>query len=136
MKAPTRNDPDEPDWSLLYDDELDLAVASDSWQAVAGALREAETWSTEVMHAVSRLVDFRVLYERSARHVAENGVALKPKGSRAKVGQWNPHFSAMTKLNAEILHLEAQLGIAVTSRGKAVKVRRERKKSRAADAYL
>lgn len=126
--------PVEPDWSSLYVDELDIAEAHEQWGIVARELQDAGTLAVSNGHAIKRLVEFRVQYERSSRHVAEHGPVLK--GKRAKVGQWNPHWSVMRQADEAIRVIEAELGIAPARRGKVTQVQRGKKKSRAADAYL
>jgi P27 family predicted phage terminase small subunit len=126
--------PLEPDWTSIYADELDIADAHEKWGVVIRELRDANTLAVANGDAVKRLVDFRVQYERSSRHVAEHGPVLK--GKRAKVGQWNPHWSVMRQADEAIRMLESRLGIDPLSRGKATQVQRGKKTSRAADAYL
>lgn len=126
--------PSEPDWSMLYADEFDIAEAHEQWTTVLHELQDANTLALANGHAIKRLVEFRVQYERSSRHVAEHGPVLK--GKRAKVGQWNPHWSVMRQADEAIRVIEAELGIAPTRRGKATKVQRGKKVSRAADQYL
>lgn len=126
--------PSEPDWRSLYADELDVAEAHDQWGIVTREMSSAGTLVVANEHAIQRLIEFRVIYQRSSRHVAEHGPILKAK--RAKVGQWNPHWSAMRQASAEITVLEARLGLDPVARGKATKVQRAKKAPRAADAYL
>lgn len=126
--------PPEPEWASLYADELDIAAAREEWGVVLREMRETGTLSVANGHAIRRLVEFRVQYERASRHVAEHGPILKAK--RAKVGQWNPYWSVMTKADESIRVLEAELGLAPTRRAKAAKVERKAKTSRASDAFL
>ncbi|MDX1004637.1 hypothetical protein GOE20_27715 [Sinorhizobium medicae] len=124
----------EPDWSGLYPDPVDSAEAASHWSAVMADLSAAGTLADANGHTVRRLVEFRVQYGKAAKHVAEHGAILS--GKRAKVGQWNPYWSAMQHADARIVVLEAKLGLDPLSRGKATKVQRGKKKARAADAYL
>lgn len=124
----------EPDWSSIYPDPADSAEAASQWGAVMADLSAAGTLADANGHTVRRLVEFRVQYGKAAKHVAEHGAILS--GKRAKVGQWNPYWSAMQHADARIVVLEAKLGLDPLSRGKATKVARGKKKSRAADAYL
>lgn len=126
--------PPEPDWSSLYADEFDICEAHEQWTIVLHELRDTGTLALANGHAIKRLVEFRVQYERSSRHVAEHGPVLK--GKRAKVGQWNPHWSVMRQADEAIRVIEAELGIAPARRGKVTKVQRGKKQARAADAYL
>lgn len=126
--------PVEPDWSQLYADEFDIVSAHDEWGVVTRELSDTNTLTVANGHAIRRLVEFRIQYERSSRHVAEHGPVLK--GKRAKVGQWNPHWSVMNQSAEKIVALEKSLGISPDSRGKAGKVSRVKKAARAADSYL
>lgn len=126
--------PLQPDWTSVYSDELDILAANEEWGIVVRELQEAGTLAAANGHAIRRLVEFRIQYERSSRHVAENGPVLK--GKRAKVGQWNPHWSVMCQADGAIRALEAELGLAPTRRSKATKVQRAKKTVRAADRYL
>lgn len=126
--------PSEPDWSSIYADELDIYAAHEQWGIAVRELQDAGTLSVANGGSIKRLVEFRIQYERSSRHVAEHGPVLK--GKRAKVGQWNPHWSVMRQAEEHIRQIEARLGIDPISRGKATKVVRGKKAPRAADSYL
>lgn len=126
--------PPEPDWASIYMDEFDILEAHEQWTIVVNELRDASTLAVSNGHSIKRLVEFRVQYERSSKHVAEHGPVLK--GKRAKVGQWNPHWSVMRQADEVIRVIEAELGIAPARRGKVTKVQRGKKTSRAADSYL
>jgi phage terminase small subunit len=92
---------------------------------------DAGTIAVENRLAIKRLDEFNVQYERGARHVAENGAVMRSTQKRAKFGMWNPHWSVMRQAGAEILALEAELGIAPVGRGKATKVQRANSVSQA-----
>ena len=126
--------PLEPDWQSLYNDTLDIAEAREQWGIVTREMASAGTLVVANEDAIRRLIEFRVIYQRSSRHVAEHGPILKAK--RAKIGQWNPHWSVMRQASAEITVLEARLGLDPVARGKATKVQRAKKAPRAADTYL
>lgn len=117
--------PAEPDWSILYANEDDMHEAREAWASVVSDLRTAGTLSVANGHAIRRLADFRVQYERAARHVAENGAIIK--AVRAKTGQFNPYWAVMKHADEAIRTLEAELGIPPTRRGKAKKVERQKK---------
>ncbi|MBZ9980411.1 P27 family phage terminase small subunit [Mesorhizobium sp. BR-1-1-8] len=123
-----------PDWSKMFPDPQDAVEASDQWGAVMADLSAAGTLADANGHTVVRLVEFRVQYRKAAKHVAEHGAILTSK--RAKVGQWNPYWSAMQQADARIVVLESKLGLDPVSRGKTTKVARGKKTARAADAYL
>lgn len=126
--------PPEPDWSQVYADEMDLAFAAEEWGAIVREMSGRGILSVANGHAIKRLVQFRVQFERASRHVAENGAILPAK--RAKTGQWNPFWSVMTKADEAIRVLEAELGLAPVRRGKAAKVERKVRQARAADDFL
>ena len=128
--------PAEPDWSQLFSDELDLALAHEQWGIITRELSTAGVLSVANGKSIRRLIEFTVQYERSAKHVAEKGAILAPTSKKAKVGQWNPHWSAMRQADESIRVLEAELGLAPTRRGKTTKVIRGQKTARAADGYL
>lgn len=129
--------PPEPDWSQMFSDELDLVLAADQWGIITRELQASGVLSVANGHSIRRLVEFRVQYERSAKHVAEKGAILAPTGkSKAKTGQWNPFWSVMRQADEAIRAAEAELGLAPTRRGKTTKVQRGPKQTRAADTYL
>ncbi|MEI5682344.1 MULTISPECIES: P27 family phage terminase small subunit [unclassified Mesorhizobium] len=123
-----------PDWTSIFPESTDVAEAGDQWRAVMADLQAAGTLADANAHTVIRLVEFRVQYRKAARHVAAYGAILSNK--RAKVGQWNPYWSAMQQADARIVVLESKLGLDPVSRGKTTKVQRGKTKTRAADAYL
>ncbi|TIN10395.1 P27 family phage terminase small subunit [Mesorhizobium sp.] len=126
--------PFEPDWSAAYPSPTDASEAAEHWRTVTAELAAAGTLADANGHTVRRLVEFRVQYEKAAKHVAEHGSILTAK--RAKVGQWNPFWSAMQQADARIVILESKLGLDPVSRGKTTKVARGKKTARAADQYL
>ena len=128
--------PDEPNWRLIYQNEDDLQIASIEWGKVIREMREAETLTVANGHAIRRLVDFRIQYERASRHVAENGAVFAPKRKNSKCGQHNPWAAVMRSSSEEIRYLETELGISPIRRGRASKVQKRAKEARAADAYL
>ncbi|HVV72105.1 MAG TPA: hypothetical protein VHI52_11515, partial [Verrucomicrobiae bacterium] len=76
------NLPEEPDWSSLYSDVLDLAAAREHWRIAVHDGRESQTLTPANGHALRRLVEFRVQYDRAARVVVESGAVLKAKRTR------------------------------------------------------
>lgn len=126
--------PAEPDWASIYSDVLDVAAAHEAWGIVTREMSDAGILSVANGHAIKRLVEFRVQYERAAKHVAEKGAILPAK--RAKVGQHNPYWSVMRHADEAIRVIEAELGLPPVRRGKAAKVEKKSKVARAADRYL
>lgn len=126
--------PPEPDWSKIFSDGMDVALAHEHWINVVGELRTAGTLAVANGHSIKRLVEFRFQYERASQQVAEVGPVIRAK--RTKVPQYNPHWIVMRQADQSITYLEAELGISPTRRGKAVKVQRGRSTTRASAAYL
>jgi P27 family predicted phage terminase small subunit len=128
-------EPEEPDWRLIYADEDDLEAARREWGQIIRELREYRTLSVENGHAIRRLCDFRIAYERASRHVAEHGQIFKSR-SEGKAGQWNPYWGVMRHCADAIQRIEAELGIAPVRRRRAAQVQKRDRGARAADAYL
>lgn len=126
--------PAEPEWSALYNDERDSKSAAEHWGTTVRDMRTEGILTPANGPAIRRLTEFKIQYERAARHVAENGAILP--ASRAKIGQFNPYWAVMKHASEEIRMLEGELGIAPTKRGRATKVKRAEKVSRAADKYI
>lgn len=126
--------PAEPDWASTYSDELDATFAAEQWRAITREMGERGILSLENGHAIKRLVEFRVQYERAARQVAEHGPVLKAK--RTGVPQYSPHWIIMRQADESVARAEAELGLAPVRRAKAAKVERKARQARASDAYL
>jgi P27 family predicted phage terminase small subunit len=126
--------PPEPDWSEIYADPLDLAFAAEQWGAIIREMRDRGILAVANGHAVKRLVEFRVQYERAAKYLAEHGPVVKAK--RTGVPQINPHWTIMRQADEAVARAEAELGLAPVRRQKAAKVERKARQTRAADAYL
>ena len=97
--------PPEPEWSLLYNDELDIAAARDEWGVVVREMQQAETLAVANGHAILRLVEFRIQWRRASEHVAEHGAIINGK-TTGKAGQWNPNWSVMRQADDKIRALE------------------------------
>lgn len=128
-------EPPEPDWAMVFADELDIETARDEWGLIVREMQAVETLSVANGHAVRRLVEFRVQYRRAANHVAEHGAILQAKPT-GKSGQWNPFWSVMRQADSKISMLEAELGLAPRRRSSAGKAKRRLKAGRPADDYL
>lgn len=126
--------PPEPDWNLIYSDEIDIAIAREEWEIVIREMQAAKTLTVANGHAIQRLVAFRIIYERAARQVAEAGAIVKAK--RTRVPQYNPHWIVMRQADETIRAHEAELGVSPSRRGRATKIERQKRKPRPADAYL
>lgn len=126
--------PPEPDWAAKYTDVLDLGLAREQWRIVVSELTEAGTLVVANGHAIQRLVDFRVIYERAARDMGESGAIVRAK--RSRVAQINPNWSIMKQSAEQITTLEAELCLSPRRRASAGKAQRKAKAARPADAYL
>lgn len=126
--------PQEPDWSQIYTDILDLDLAREQWQIVIGEMTASQTLAVANGHAIRRLVEFRVIYERAARDLAESGALLKAR--RTRVPQINPNWSVMRQAAEQIATMEAELCLSPRRRASGAKVNRAVKVARASDAYL
>lgn len=126
--------PPEPDWVSIYNDPRDVAVARNEWGIVVREMREAGTIAVANGHAIRRLVEFRVQFERAGMSVAEQGTIILAK--RTKVPQINPHWVVMRQADEALKVLEAELGIAPMRRGRVTKAKRVEKTTRASDKYL
>jgi phage terminase small subunit len=126
--------PPEPDWSENYTDVLDLALAREQWGIVVREMTEAGTLSIANGNTIQRLIEFRVIYARASRDLADNGALGRAK--RSRVPQVNPNWPIMRQAAEQITTLEAELCLTPRRRAAAGKVQRKPKATRAADAYL
>jgi P27 family predicted phage terminase small subunit len=136
LKAISGSDglPPEPNWDAIYDNDSDRTVARELWGATVRELSTENVLTVANGHAVKRLVQFAIQYERASRHVADNGAILP--ASQAKIGQFNPYWAVMKHASEEIRILEGELGIAPTKRSRAKPVKREKKVARPSDRFL
>ena len=126
--------PSEPDWSLIYKGTDDVSAAHEEWGVVVRETQDAGTITVANGHAIRRLVEFRIQYERASRIVARQGTIVPAK--RTRVPQINPYWVTMRQADEALKVLEAELGISPVRRGRATKVRREKKIEPASDRYL
>lgn len=126
--------PPEPDWSALFTDEFDLAIAHEEWGVVIREMTEAQTITLANGSAIERLIHFRVIYRRSMRQIAEEGAIIRAK--RTKTPRHNPHWVVVRQADDAIRLLEGELGIAPVRRARAAKAPKKSKVARAADRYL
>jgi phage terminase small subunit len=139
LQIALNGEPIEPNWQMTYVDD-DLIIAREQWAQIIREMRIEEILTVANGHAIMRLVDFRIQYERARRHVAEYGpvfpVKKKDDDKPEKQGQWNPMWGVMRHCDEAIMRLETELGISPLRRDKAGKVQKRNKEARAADAYL
>lgn len=127
----------EPDWSLLLSDPLEVETARHHWQRITIEMRERETLAASTGHSIQRLVLAYLIYDRSARVVAEQGAVTKPKrGNPKAIARISPYFTAMREAASDAAALEAELGLSPRRRGGVTKVDRKNRKRSAAAAYL
>lgn len=125
--------PPEPDWTATYSDVFDLALAHETWGQVTREMKEAGTLAVVNGHAIQRLVNFRIIYERAARAAAEQGAVIKAK--KSGVLQYSPHWIVARQASDTMRALEADLGISPLRRSKAGKAI-TRAAAKPSDKYL
>jgi phage terminase small subunit len=110
--------PSEPDWPSIFADVLDLEVAHREWATIVREMGGAQTLAPANGHAVKRLVEFRVQYERAARLVAEQGTIIPAR--RTQTPRSNPYWAVMRQAAEAIRSLEsrARLGAGTAGQGK------------------
>lgn len=124
----------EPDWSLLFEDVLDQAIARDLWSVTLRELRDGEKLANANLHQVRRYVIACVTYEIAARHVAEDGAVFSRKGKKQPA--YNPWFTVMKDANAMASVAEAELTLTPRRRNNGGKVKPKAKRSAASDEFL
>ena len=128
--------PLEPDWKKTLKTKLEHAAASADWTRVVREMREANTLAVANGHAIRRLVEFRIVYDKAAKEVARDGPVVKDANNLATTGVWNPWWSIMRQADDSIRTLESELGLTPRHRDKAGKVKRKAGLTRAADRFL
>lgn len=126
--------PPEPEWTSLYEDDLDVSLAREVWGQVIREMRGREIIAVSNAHQIKRYVMACVMHDSAARQVIEKGPVIKAK--RSSVPQYNPWWSIMKDADARASAHEAELGISPRRRASAAKVVRTGRKPTAADAYL
>lgn len=127
----------EPDWTSLFSDVMEVAAAHEHWRVLITELRERGLLSSANAHMVQRLVASYTVYDRATRQVAEHGAVVKPKkGSSRAIPRLSPYFTAMREANSDATALEAELGVSPRRRSSAGKAERKASLPRASDRYL
>ncbi|MGN6549747.1 MAG: P27 family phage terminase small subunit [Pararhizobium sp.] len=127
----------EPDWNLLFTDELEIATAHEHWRIVTTELKDRQLLAAANGHSVQRLICAYVMFDRMYRQVAESGPVMKPRRGNSKaIARVSPYFTAMREAGSDASALEAELGISPRRRAAAAKAERKKRRERAADAYL
>ncbi|MDF2620216.1 MAG: family phage terminase small subunit [Xanthobacteraceae bacterium] len=126
----------EPHWRMLLTDDLEIEAAAEYWRAVTTELRERNLLAPANRHAIQRLVLAYVIFDRSARDVAEHGAVTKPRrGNNKAIARLSPHFTAMREAGNDAATLEAELGLSPRRRGAVTKVERKSRAARASDEF-
>ncbi|PZU87337.1 MAG: hypothetical protein DI527_18850 [Chelatococcus sp.] len=127
----------EPDWESIFSDVLDMQAASAHWRRISSELRDRDLLASVNAHSMQRLVMAYVIYDRSAREVAESGAVTKPRRGNSKaIARVSPHFTVMREAGADADRMEAELGLAPRRRGSAGKVERGKQAPKASDRFL
>lgn len=131
------NGANEPDWTQTYSCPDDIAAAQEHWRTVIIELREQGTLSGVNGSAVERLVILRIVFDKAAKQVAENGSVIQPKArNNRSIARQSPYFQVMMQTAAAVERAEAELGLSPRRRGSTTKVDRKERQKQAADAYL
>ncbi len=127
----------EPDWSVIFDDVLDVSAAAEHWRRVLSELKSRELLAEVNGHAVQRLIMAYVVFDRAAREVASGGAVTKPRRGNSKaIARVSPHFTVMREAGNDAAQIEAELGLAPRRRASATKADNAKKAPRAADRFL
>ena len=127
----------EPDWSALFDDDLEIEAAKEHWRRITTELKDRALMAPGNAHALQRLIVAYVLYDRSLREVAAHGAVMKPKrGNPKAIPRRSPHLSVMRELASDAAVLEAEFGLAPRRRSAATKAERVRKTAKASDEFV
>ena len=127
----------EPDWTSLFDDELEIAAAGEHWRIVTTELKDRQLLAAANGHSVQRLVCAYIFHDRNIRHVAEHGSVTKPRRGNSKaIARISPYHTAAREWMSEAVVLEVELGISPRRRGAVTKAERKVRKERASDAFI
>lgn len=125
--------PPEPDWSQIFNDELDQALAHDTWATVIAELNGSEKLATANAHMVKRYAVAAVQFEQALRAVEETGPVTKSKKGNQVYNLW---WTVQKQAESTLTELEAELTISPRRRNNGGKVTRKAKSAAAADSYL
>lgn len=124
----------EPDWSMFFQDELDIRRAQTVWATAIKELREAEKFSAANAFTLERYGFFAVQYDIAGRHIAEEGAVFPPKGKKQPA--YNPWFTVLKDAHAVLSAIEAELTLTPRRRNNGGKVKPKAKRVSAADEFL
>lgn len=126
----------EPNWTSLFTDELEVKAAREHWRVVTTELKDRQLLAAANGHSLQRLVCSYIMFDRMYREVAESGVVTKPRRGNSKaIARISPYFTAMREAGSDADRIEAELGISPRRRGSVTKVEKKQRQGRAADAY-
>ncbi|TPM59141.1 P27 family phage terminase small subunit [Mesorhizobium sp. B2-2-4] len=127
----------EPDWTSLFNDDLEIAAAREHWRIVTTELKDRQLLAAANGHSIQRLVCAYLMFDRMYREVAEHGVVSKPRrGNSKSIARISPYFTAMREAGSDASVLEQELGISPRRRGSVTKAERKQRTQRASDAYF
>lgn len=124
----------EPDWSIYFADELDVAIARSNWSTVTHELRDTEKLAPANAHHIFRLICNYVLHAVALRHVAEEGAVFPRKGRKQPA--YNPWWTVLKDTNGMASAAEAELTITPRRRNNGGKVKPKAKRIAASDEFL
>lgn len=127
-------DPPEPDWAMIFDDELDRAAAHEFWGFTVREMRTSGTLTAANGHQIKRLVVSYVMHDLAARRIAEQQPIVAAK--RTKVPTYNPWWTILKDARKMAIADEAELALSPRRRKAGGKVSREKPRARPSDAYL
>lgn len=128
---------EEPDWDTLLDDDLEVIEAKEYWRVITTELKSRNLLSPANGHAVQRLINFYLMYDRMFKEVAEHGMIVKAKRRNVRsIARVSPYVLAMVQMGNEATSLEKELGISPRGRDNVKPVQKKSSKDRASNAYL
>lgn len=124
----------EPDWSILFQDELDVRRAREAWAVAVRELRDGDKLSAGNALTLERYAFNAVMHNIAARHVAEEGAVFPRKGKKQPA--YNPWFTVLKDAHAMLSAAESELTLTPRRRNNGGKVQRKAKKLTASDEFL
>lgn len=124
--------PPQPDWTTIYADELDAALAQKVWGLAIREMRDRETLTVANGLQIERYCRAYVLYEQASRQIEEYGPIVRGE----KGESYSPWWSIMKDADGRATQHEAELGLSPRRRANASKVDRKNKQKSTRDAFL
>ena len=111
----------QPNWSEVYEHQIDVDFASDEWAILVSELKSNNTYSPAILHTMERLIHARVAFNQAQRQVGRYGtIVISTKTSNAVQ---NRYWTIVRQADAIIRAIEAELCISPYRRGKAGKIK-------------